>query len=72
MMVFACAIGVILIIKWCYTLSDNHGLEAKASGDLEEFMKYNHVNSVRALLEVRGHLLKRDVINNTKIWLAEK
>jgi hypothetical protein len=35
-------------------------------------MKYNEVASVRALLEVRGHLLKKEVVNNAKVWLAEK
>jgi hypothetical protein len=69
---FACVIGIILVVKWCYSLHDNHGIDRKASTELEHYMKYNEVASVRALLEVRGHLLKKEVVNNAKVWLAEK
>ncbi len=72
MIVFACIMVVILIIRWCFRLYDLHSQDLEALRDLETFMHKNDVPGVRALLEIRGHLLKKNIRDNAKIWLAEK
>lgn len=69
--VIACSIVIVFFVKWCHVLYDNHGADAKAMRDLEDHMRYNHVASVRALIEVRGHLLPKAIRDNAKVWLAE-
>lgn len=70
LIIFACIIGAVYIVKWINILIDCHGEDRVAGHDVEERMRRNDVVGVQALLDTRGHLLKHEVRDNIKIWLS--
>jgi len=69
--IFVCSIGIAYFIKWCHDLHYLFNEKIKVLDDLERCMDRNNILGVRSLLEVRGHLLPKQVFNNAKVWLVE-